>query len=27
MQEELDGDVDLDISLASNLLRLEDIFS
>ena len=27
MQEELNGDVDLDLSLTSNLLRLEDIFS
>ena len=27
MQEELDGDVDLDITLTSDLLRLEDIFS
>ncbi len=27
MQEELNGDVDLDISLTSDLLRLEDIFS
>ncbi len=27
MQEELNGDIDLDISLASDLLRLEDIFS
>ncbi len=27
MQEELNGDVDLDISLSSDLLRLEDIFS
>ena len=27
MQEELNGDVDLDINLTSNLLRLEDVFS
>ena len=27
MQEELNGDVDLDITLSSDLLRLEDIFS
>ena len=27
MQDELDGDVDLDITLTSDLLRLEDIFS
>ncbi len=27
MQDELNGDVDLDITLTSNLLRLEDVFS
>ena len=27
MKENLNGDVDLDITLSSNLLRLEDIFS